>query len=68
MSHYDEQDLRNIRMKFEDKVCKLAMRLVEAPDFLDYEEMTDIAMAMEQMTETVDDLLAQVAAAEATRR
>ena len=68
MSHYGELYLRNIRMKFEDKVCKLAMQLVDAPDFLDFEEMTDIAMAMEQMTETVDDLLAQVAAAEATRR
>ena len=32
------------------------------------DEMTDIALSMEQMTETVDDLLITVAAAEATRR
>lgn len=65
---YDEQDLRNIRIEFESKAHKLASALIEGQEVLTFDEMTDIALSMEQMTETVDDLLVTVAAAEATRR
>lgn len=68
MSYYDENDLRNIRMEFDRKAGQLVGMLVEAPEVLTFDEITDAAIELEQMTEDLDDLIAVIAAAEATRR